>query len=92
VATGETLLEVVVVPRASRNEVRVAEDGTVRVWVTRPPADGEANRAVLELLAEALDRPPSALELIGGGRGRRKRVRVDGLSTAEAHGRLSGRS
>ncbi len=89
--TRAAVLDVMVVPRASRNAVRITEDGSVRIWVTRPPADGEANRAVLDVLAGALDCPPSSLEIMRGDRSRRKRIRVAGLSQAEADARLSRR-
>lgn len=85
------LLDITVVARASRNAVRVGDDGSVRVWVTRPPADGQANAAVLDLLADALACPPSALELVSGGRSRRKRIRVRGMSGNEIEARLSDR-
>jgi uncharacterized protein (TIGR00251 family) len=85
------LLDVTVVARASRNAVRVDEDGSVRVWVTRPPADGQANQAVLEVLAHALHHPPSALALVSGTRSRRKRIEVRGLPDDEIRARLADR-
>ena len=85
----EALVEVVVVPRAARDAVGGLLDGVVRVHVTRPPADGEANEAVIRLLARALHVAPSALELVAGRRSRHKRVRVRGLSPAEVRDRLA---
>jgi uncharacterized protein YggU (UPF0235/DUF167 family) len=46
------------------------------VRTTIPPEDGKANEAVLRLLAKALDRPVSALELVRGVRTRTKLVRI----------------
>jgi hypothetical protein len=91
VSAREAVLDVVVQPRSSRNAVTLQEDGSIRVWVTRPPADGEANRAVLGALARALGCPPSTLELVAGARGRRKRIRTLGLSVADVRERLSSR-
>ncbi len=81
-------VELVVVPRASVNRVGPYADGVLRVRVVRPPADGEANRSVLRLVADALDVPPSRLSLVAGARARRKRLRVDGLDDAELARRL----
>ena len=50
----------------------------LRVQVAAPPADGLANAACVEALAEALDVRRSAVSLDPGSRHRRKRVRVDG--------------
>lgn len=81
-------LDVAVIPRAASDTVGPFVDGTLRVRVTRPPADGEANRAVLRLVARALGVAPSRLELVAGARGRRKRIRVIGLDDAQLRARL----
>lgn len=81
-------LEIAVVPRASADRVGPYADGVLRVRVTRPPADGEANRAVLRLVGRALRVPVSRLALVAGQRSRRKRIRVDGIDEAELARRL----
>lgn len=70
-------------PRAARSRIEgiAAEaDGgaVVRVAVTAPPADGKANAAVLDVLAEAWRVKPSALALAAGATGRRKTIEVAG--------------
>jgi hypothetical protein len=82
-------LELAVVPRASSDRVGPYAGGVLRVRVTRPPADGEANRAVLRLVARALELAPSRLSLIAGSRDRRKRVHVEGIDDAELRRRLA---
>jgi hypothetical protein len=82
-------LELVVVPRSASDRVGPYSSGVLRVRVTRPPADGEANRAVLRLVARALDLAPSRLSLVAGSRGRRKRVRVEGMDDDELRRRLA---
>jgi uncharacterized protein len=76
-------------PRASRNEVMGWQAGALRVRVTAPPLEGEANRAVIALLARALRVREAALKVIHGARGRDKLVRVDGLSLPEIEARLA---
>jgi uncharacterized protein YggU (UPF0235/DUF167 family) len=78
-----------VTPRADADRVGPYADGLLRVRVTRPPADGEANRAVIRLVAGALGVPPSTLTLVAGARSRTKRYAVSGLSAAELVARLS---
>jgi uncharacterized protein YggU (UPF0235/DUF167 family) len=82
------VLEVAVVPRASTNRVGPYENGILRVRVVRPPADGEANRAVIRLVADALGLAPSGVELVAGRTARRKRLRVDGIDSDELDRRL----
>lgn len=42
---------VLVQPRASREKLGPVHDGRLKVAVTAPPVDGEANAAVIEVLA-----------------------------------------
>lgn len=70
------IITVKVVPRASQNRLEPQPDGTFVARVTAPPVEGEANRAVIRLLAEHLDVPPSRIELISGGTSRLKRFQV----------------
>ena len=81
-------LELAVVPRSAADRVGPYADGVLRVRVTRPPADGEANRAVLRLVASALHLAPSRLHLVAGARARRKRVLVEGIDPGELEERL----
>lgn len=61
----------------------------LKVRVRARPVEGEANAALLKLLAKALDLPKSAVSLERGGQSRLKRIAVDGLSPDEVRARLS---
>ncbi len=78
-----------VTPRAAADTVGPWSNDVLRVRVTRPPVDGDANRAVLRLVAAALGLAPGRLELVGGTRGRRKWVEVTGVSDEELRRRLA---
>ena len=82
-------LDLTVTPRASADRVGLRADGALRVRVTRPPADGEANLAVMRLVADALDLAPSRVTVVAGARGRRKRLRIEGLDAAGLERRLA---
>jgi uncharacterized protein YggU (UPF0235/DUF167 family) len=81
-------LWIAVTPRAHRDGVGLYRDGVLAVRVTRPPADGEANRAVVRLVADALGVAPGRVLLVSGGRARMKRLRVDGIGLDELERRL----
>jgi uncharacterized protein (TIGR00251 family) len=74
--------DVLVQPRASRAKLGPVHDGRLKVAVTAPPVDGEANAAVIEVLAKALGVARSAVEVIAGASSRRKTVRVAGVTRA----------
>jgi uncharacterized protein len=76
-------------PRASREEVVGVSGDAIRIRLTAPPVDGAANEALVRFLAERLEVPRSAVELVSGLTGRTKLVAVAGLS-AEETGRWLG--
>ena len=80
-------LTVRVTPRSSRNKVAVQE-GAVRVWVTAPPTDGQANDAVRRLLAKSVGLAPSKLTLLRGETARDKVFRIEGMEADEALARI----
>jgi len=81
------LLHVRVQPRARRNEVVGWQGPTLRVRVTAAPADGEANRAVTDLLADVFGVPPSSITLVRGAAARDKVFRVEHLPFAALRAR-----
>lgn len=60
----------------ARSETIALGEGVVQVKVRARPTDGEANVAVLALLAEALGLPTSRLRMLRGATGRDKLVQV----------------
>jgi uncharacterized protein len=73
---GWIIVDVQVVPRASRTAVGPMVGDRLRVAVTSPPVDGAANAAVIEAVAAAFGVRRAAVEIIRGERGRRKTVRI----------------
>lgn len=69
-------IDVKVTPRARKPRVEVVGAETVHVWVSEPPADGQANGAVVEALAKALGIPKSQVEIVRGHSSRQKRVKL----------------
>lgn len=63
-------------PRASRSEIKGRHGEALKVRVTAPPVDGRANKAVIELLADTLGVPRSAITLHSGQGGRRKVIQL----------------
>lgn len=82
------LFAVRVVPRAGRDELAGIQDGVLRVRLTAPPVAGAANRALVEFLADRLGVPRRSVEIVAGYTGRRKVVRVSGLSPEQVIDRL----
>ncbi len=82
-------LAVRVTPRASRNEiVEVLNDGTIKVRIAAPPADNEANQALVEFFSEILGVPKSRLDIVAGASGRDKLIAVLDMDVETAHSRI----
>ncbi len=58
------------------------------VRVRARPVEGEANAALVVLIANALDLPRSSVRLERGQTSRLKRLEIDGLDETEIHRRL----
>lgn len=81
-------LQLKVAPKAARNAVNGWMGEVLKVSVTAAPERGKANEAVVELLAEALGLPKSAVRVVRGQTSPQKWVEIDGLAEAEVRQRL----
>jgi uncharacterized protein len=79
---GALVVDVLVQPRASRAGVGPVVGERLRVSVTAPPVDGEANAAVIEALAKAFGVRRAAVSIVRGETGRRKTVKIAGVGRA----------
>lgn len=85
-------LSVRVTPRASRDSVEGFDpEGVLRVRVTAPPAEGEANAAVTKLLSRTLGIPSRDVVLVSGGTSRQKVFDLP-FGETEVRARLGARS
>lgn len=74
-ATPGARFDVRVTPKARQNTL---EDGDpLKIRVSAPPADGQANAAVRKLLAKALGVAPGRLTLLRGAASRDKLFQLD---------------
>jgi uncharacterized protein len=81
-------VEITVSPAAARTELLGRHGDGWRARIAAPPERGRANRALVELLAEALDIPRERVAIVAGRTGRRKLVEVEGLEAPDLHRRL----
>ena len=75
-------IQVLAQPRASRDAVVGVYDGQLKIALTAPPVDGEANAALVSFVAKALRVPRRDVVLVQGEASRRKVVVVKGETHA----------
>jgi len=76
-------------PGAKRNEVVRFEDGVWHIKIAAPPAEGKANKELIEFLSDVLDISKSRITIEKGTTGHRKLIAVDGITKETMEERLN---
>jgi len=82
-------LPVILSPRAKANALVGLHGEDLKIKIAAPPAEGAANAALVKFLAGLLNLNPNNFSLVAGQRGRRKIIRIEGLTEAELWSRLN---
>lgn len=67
-------------PHSNKNRIIGEYGGRLKLAVTAVPEKGKANKAVIELLADALHICESSIHIISGESSRDKRLMIEGLT------------
>lgn len=74
---GKSLIfNVFLQPRASRNSLVGLHDNAIKIALTAPPVDGEANKQLIQYLSKLFRVKKSDITIVAGERSRRKRLSV----------------
>jgi len=79
-------------PGASKNGLRGEQNGMLKVSVTQIAERGKANKAIMEVLAKALDLRRSQIELMSGELQPQKKFLVRGISASDLAERIRAAS
>lgn len=73
-------INIKLIPRSSKNEIIGWQaDGRLKIKITAPPVDGQANAALVEFLAKHFRVPKSTIEILRGTTIPEKTVRLHTL-------------
>jgi len=72
------LLSLIVQPRASRNALVGIHHGKLKICLTSPPVDNQANEALCRFLAQAFEISKTHVQLLSGQTSRHKKVLLRG--------------
>jgi uncharacterized protein (TIGR00251 family) len=78
-----------VVPGASKNAIAGPEGEFLKVRLTAPPVDGQANHQLIGYLSEVLSVPRSQIRIQSGFTSRKKVIRVENYDAKRFHERIS---
>ena len=75
---GGVLLHVHLAPRAGKTKLGGIHNNRLKAYVTAAPVDGKANKALIELLSEALSIPKRNISIIRGDTSKDKTLHITG--------------
>jgi uncharacterized protein (TIGR00251 family) len=70
------LIDLRIQPKSAQNAVVGVHHGALKIKLTAPPVEGEANKALVQYMAKWLGCPKSSLEIVSGQTSRKKRLLV----------------
>jgi uncharacterized protein len=82
------MLQVRVIPRASRSRVDGERGGAILIRLAAPPVDGAANDALVAFLSDVLRVPRRDVTIVSGHTSRDKRVRIAGIDESAVRNML----
>jgi len=82
---GAVVLDIHVIPRASRTQPDGVYDGALKVRLHAPPVDGQANQALIEWLADVLGIAKRDISVLRGTTARRKQLRISAAGALRAN-------
>ncbi len=81
-------LELMVVPRSSINKL-IQESNSLKLKITAPPVDGEANKEIINFLAKSFSCPKTSILLISGFKSKKKKFLFEKLSPEQGQEALN---
>ena len=82
------VLNLRIVPRASKNAIQGAHGDALKIRLCAPPVDGAANAALIEFLADTFNLHRARVQLLSGATSRNKRVLLADLPASAIRSRI----
>ena len=71
------VIRVKVQTKSSQEKIEEIGLDEYKVWVTAPPADNQANEALIEILAEHFNTAPSNIKILSGYKSAHKLIEIE---------------
>ena len=70
-------------PKSSKNKICGLHGESLKIRLTSPPVDGEANKMCVKYMAKALSVSPSRITIVSGQTGRNKIIHIEDMGIPE---------
>ncbi|HNX29155.1 MAG TPA: DUF167 domain-containing protein [Syntrophomonadaceae bacterium] len=81
--SGGIRLEIKVQPRSAKNMIVGEQAGKLKLKITAPPVEGEANKMLIEFLAHYFQLPKKSITIIKGDSSTHKLIELQGITREE---------
>ena len=86
---GAVIMNVLLQPRASKNELVGIHGDCLKIKVTSPPVENKANKKLCEYLSGLIGKSKKKIEVVKGEKMRIKKVRISDSTLEEVRKKLS---
>jgi len=76
-------------PGARRQGISGVHDGALKIEVTAAPEKGKANKAIIKVLAAALDVPRSSIQIVSGETSGNKKILISNADQTVIQNKLA---
>jgi len=77
------VLRIHVVPKSAKSEISGIQDDALKLKITAPPAEGQANEACKRFLSDILGVRKNQVTIISGHKSRKKTIAIEGIGKKE---------
>ena len=85
---GGVRLEVKVQPRSAKNMIVGEQEGRLKLKITAPPVEGEANKMLIEFLAQSQKKKKKSITILKGDTSTHKLIEIKGITRGELISKL----
>ncbi|MBI5197975.1 MAG: YggU family protein [Nitrospirae bacterium] len=87
-AEDGVIIPVRVQPRTSRSEIGDIQNGMLKIRLTAPPVEGEANAQCIQIIAKWLGVPKGRISILQGEKSREKKIKIEGITVDKVLAKL----
>ena len=77
------VLRIHVVPKSAKSEISGVQDDALKLKITAPPVEGQANEACKRFLSDILGVRKNQVTIISGHKSRKKTIAIEGIGKKE---------
>lgn len=78
--SGNVRLNIYLQPRSSKNEIVGIFEDCIKIKITAPPVDNEANTQLINFLSKILKIKKQNISIVHGFKGRKKVIQIKGIA------------